>query len=71
MYFAAKLHFLEIVEMQHHIECKDDNHMECSVSNTDLFTPVFVLSHIESDIFKEIFPLTNLGDERSWVYGWK
>ena len=51
--------------MQHHVECKDDNHMECSISNTDIFTPVFVQSDIESDIFEDIYPVTNLGDGRS------
>ena len=36
--------------------------MECSISDTDLFTPAFVQSDIESGIFEDIYPVTNLDD---------
>ena len=36
------------------------DHIECSVSDTDLFTPAFVQSDIESGRYEDIYPITKL-----------
>ena len=41
---------------------KDKDHIECALSDTDLFTPAFVQSDIESSTFEEIYPITKLDD---------
>ena len=41
---------------------KDKDHIECALSDTDLFTPAFVQSDIESGTFEEVYPLTKLED---------
>ena len=41
---------------------KDKDHIECVLSDTDLFTPAFVQSYIESGTFEEVYPLTKLED---------
>ena len=41
---------------------KDKDHIECALSDTDLFTPAFVQSDIESSTFEEVYPITKLDD---------
>ena len=41
---------------------KDKDHIECALSDTDLFTPAFVQSDIESCTFEDVYPLTKLED---------
>ena len=41
---------------------KDGNHLECSISDTDIFTPAFVQSDIERSYYEECFPITKLDD---------
>ena len=38
------------------------DHIDCALSDTDLFTPAFVQSDIESSTFEEIYPITKLDD---------
>ena len=38
------------------------DHIECAISDTDLFTPAFVQSDIESGTFEEVYPITKLED---------
>ena len=38
------------------------DHIECSVSDTDLFMPAFVQSDIESGRYEYIYPITKLKD---------
>ena len=38
------------------------DHIECSISDTDLFTPAFVQSDIESGRYEDIYPITKLED---------
>ena len=38
------------------------DHIECSVSDTDLFVPAFVQSDIESGRYEYIYPITKLKD---------
>ncbi|XP_066911110.1 uncharacterized protein F54H12.2-like [Clytia hemisphaerica] len=44
------------------MESKDKSHIECALSDTDLFTPAFVQSDIQSGTFEEIYPITKLED---------
>ena len=44
---------------------KDGNHLECSISDTDIFTPAFVQSDIERCYYEECFPITKLDDNGS------
>ena len=41
---------------------KDQTHMECNLSDTDLFTPAYVQSDIESGTVEEIHPITSFDD---------
>ena len=41
------------------------DHIECSVSDTDLFTPAFVQSDIESGRYEDIYPIIKLEDNGS------
>ena len=41
---------------------KDRDHIECTLSDTDLVTPAFVQSDFENSIFEEIYPITKLDD---------
>ena len=38
------------------------DHIDCALSDTDLFTPAFVQSDIERSKFEEIYPITKLDD---------
>ena len=38
------------------------DHLQCSISDTDLFTPAFVQSDIESGRYEDIYPITKLKD---------
>ncbi|XP_057299246.1 uncharacterized protein F54H12.2-like [Hydractinia symbiolongicarpus] len=40
----------------------NSSHLECTLSDTDVFTPAFVQSDIEHGCFEDIFPITNLDD---------
>ena len=40
----------------------DKDHIKCALSDTDLFTPAFVQTDIESGTFEEIYPITKLED---------
>ena len=42
-----------------------NDHSECSVSDTDLFTPAFVQSDIESGIYEDIYPITKILQRRT------
>ena len=46
------------------LDSKKD-HIECSVSDTDLFTPAFVQSDIESGRYEDIYPIIKLKDNGS------
>ena len=41
---------------------KNRDHIDYALSDTDLFTPAFVQSDIESSTFEEIYPITKLDD---------
>ena len=41
---------------------KNSSHLECTLSDSDLFTPAFVQSDIEHGYFEDIFPITKLDD---------
>ena len=38
------------------------DHIECSISDTDLFTSAFVQSYMESGRYEDIYPITKLED---------
>ena len=44
------------------IEKNNTSHLECTLSDSDLFTPAFVRSDIEHGYFEDIFPITKLVD---------
>ena len=44
------------------IEKNNTSHLECTLSDSDLFTPAFVQSDIEHGYFEDIFPITKLDD---------
>ena len=37
-------------------------HLECTLSDSDIFTPAFVQSDIEHGLFEDIYPITKLDD---------
>ena len=41
---------------------KDQSHIECAISDTDLFTPAYVQSDIEAGTIEEKHPITNFDD---------
>ena len=41
---------------------KNASHLECTLSDTDLFTPSFVQSDIQHGYYEELFPISNLDD---------
>jgi hypothetical protein len=41
---------------------KDRDHVECSISDSDLFTPPFVQTDILSGDYEEVYPITKLED---------
>ena len=43
------------------LDSKKD-HIQCSISDKDLFTPAFVQSDIESGRYEDIYPITKLKD---------
>ena len=43
-------------------EKMDENHLVCTSSDTDLFTPPFVQNDIQHGIYEDIFPISKLDD---------
>ena len=41
------------------------DHIECFISDVDLFTPAFVQSDIQSGRYEDIYPITKLEDNQS------
>ena len=44
------------------IEKNNTSDLECTLSDSDLFTPAFAQSDIEHGYFEDIFPITKLDD---------
>ena len=44
------------------IEKSDVDHLDCTLSDTDIFTPAFVQKDIQHGFFEEIFPISKLSD---------
>ena len=44
------------------MNAKNENHLECTLSDTDLFTPPFVQSDIQHGYFENVFPISKLND---------
>ena len=41
---------------------KDESHLDCTLSDTDIFTPPFVQKDIKHGIFEDVFPISKLND---------
>ena len=41
---------------------KDETHLDCTLSDTDVFTPPFVQKDINHGIFEDVFPISKLND---------
>ena len=41
---------------------KNESHIECTLSDADLFTPSFVQTDVQHGIYEEIFPISKLDD---------
>jgi len=44
------------------MEGKDENHLDCTLSDTDIFTPSFTQKDIQHGQFEEVFPISKLND---------
>jgi len=41
---------------------KNESHLDCTLSDTDVFTPQFVQKDINHGIFEDVFPISKFND---------
>ena len=44
---------------------KNETHLECTLSDADLFTPAFQQSDIQHGFYEDVFPISKLDDSGS------